>query len=108
MRIRPSVALAFGVGYLFGTRAGRESYEDLTRQARLVWDRPEVQSVAGIVSAQVGGVYRRARTLLGGSEPAPGPSSSADRFAPASGTPASGTPASNGLPSNGLGASTTP
>jgi hypothetical protein len=65
MRIRPTVALAFGLGYLFGTRAGRESYDELSRQARLVWDRPEVQSVAGIVSAQASGLYRRARTVIG-------------------------------------------
>ncbi|WP_045875938.1 hypothetical protein [Pseudofrankia sp. DC12] len=65
MRIRPTVAVAFGLGYVLGTRAGRESYDEITRQARLVWDRPEVQSVAGIVSAQAGGAYRRARTLIG-------------------------------------------
>ena len=64
MRIRPTVAVAFGLGYLFGTRAGREHYEAFTRQARLVWDRPEVQSVAGIVSAQVGGAYRRGRSTV--------------------------------------------
>ncbi|MBL7490105.1 hypothetical protein I6A60_36095 [Frankia sp. AgB1.9] len=66
MRIRPTIAVAFGLGYVLGTRAGRESYEEITRQARLVWDRPEVQSVAGIVSAQAGGAYRRARTVIGG------------------------------------------
>jgi hypothetical protein len=65
MRISPTVALAFGLGYLFGTRAGREQYDALSRQARLVWDRPEVQSVAGIVSAQAGGAYRRARAVVG-------------------------------------------
>ncbi|WP_007507006.1 MULTISPECIES: hypothetical protein [Pseudofrankia] len=96
MRIRPSVALAFGVGYLFGTRAGRESYEEIARQSRLVWDRPEVQSVAGIVSAQVGGVYRRARSTLGGNVAkghGDGPGRAADRFAPAGRT----TPKSNGF-----------
>jgi hypothetical protein len=65
MRIRPTVALAFGLGYLLGSRAGRESYDEITRQARLVWDRPEVQSVAGIVSAQAGSTYRRAASLIG-------------------------------------------
>ncbi|WP_238429739.1 hypothetical protein [Frankia nepalensis] len=66
MRIRPTVALAFVAGYLLGTRAGRESYDEIARQARLVWDRPEVQSVAGIVSAQVGGIYSRAAETLSG------------------------------------------
>jgi hypothetical protein len=79
MQIRPSVALAFGVGYLVGSRAGRESYDEVARRARLVWDRPEVQSVAGIVSAQVGGAYRRATTAAGGRGGARG------RFAPAAG-----------------------
>jgi hypothetical protein len=72
MRIRPTVALAFGLGYMLGTRAGRESYDEITRQARLLWDRPEVQSVAGIVSAQAGGAYLRARTLIGGRGAQPG------------------------------------
>jgi len=81
MRIRPSVALAFGIGYLFGTRAGRESYDEISRQARLVWDRPEVQSVAGIVSAQVGGAYRHAKTVLGVGGEQGGPRSTpTDRF----------------------------
>ena len=51
---------------LLGSRAGRERYEQVSRQARLVWDRPEVQSVAGIVSAQASGLYRRVRTVVGG------------------------------------------
>jgi hypothetical protein len=65
MPIRPTLGLAFGLGYLLGSRAGREHYDELTRQARLVWDRPEVQSVAGIVSAQAGGAYKKALSVLG-------------------------------------------
>jgi hypothetical protein len=66
MRIRPTVAFAFGVGFLFGSRAGRGSYDEVARQARQVLDRPEVQSVAGIVAAQAGGAYRRASAVVGG------------------------------------------
>ncbi|MBX6389683.1 MAG: hypothetical protein IRZ08_11920 [Frankia sp.] len=87
MRIRPSVALAFGLGYLLGTRAGRESYDEITRQARLLWDRPEVQSVAGIVSAQAGAVYRRTRRAFGGSPHPDGAAEHSTRLAASGAAP---------------------
>ncbi|HVV29508.1 MAG TPA: hypothetical protein VHC41_01385 [Mycobacteriales bacterium] len=43
-------------GYVLGTRAGRQRYETIARTARSVADRPEVQGVAGILRARVGGV----------------------------------------------------
>ncbi|EFC79881.1 hypothetical protein [Parafrankia sp. EUN1f] len=67
MRIRPSVAIALGVGYVLGARGGREHYDAIMRQAREVRERPEVQSVAGVVSAQAGALFGRVRAMLGGS-----------------------------------------
>ncbi|CUU55524.1 hypothetical protein Ga0074812_105176 [Parafrankia irregularis] len=69
MRIRPSVAIALGVGYVLGARGGREHYDAIMRQAREVRERPEVQSVAGVVSAQAGALFHRVRAMLGGTEP---------------------------------------
>ncbi|OAA24670.1 hypothetical protein UG55_10282 [Frankia sp. EI5c] len=67
MRIRPSLVVALGVGYVLGARAGREQYDALMRQAREVRERPEVQSIAGVVSAQAGALVQRVRSLVGGS-----------------------------------------
>lgn len=65
MRIRPSVVLALGIGYVLGARAGREHYDAIMRQARDVRERPEVQSAAGVVSAQAATIARRVRETLG-------------------------------------------
>lgn len=35
--------VGLGVGYVLGTRAGRERYEQIRRSAERVWNRPEVQ-----------------------------------------------------------------
>lgn len=87
MRIRPSVVLALGLGYVLGARAGREQYDVIMRQVREVRERPEVQSAAGLVSAQAGTVYQRVREVFAGrpAEPTSRP------FAP------SGSHSSNGL-----------
>jgi hypothetical protein len=65
MRISPSVALAFGAGYILGARAGRDHYDAITRQVRAIRERPEVQSAAGVVSAQAGDLYQRVRDAVG-------------------------------------------
>ncbi|MCK9877036.1 hypothetical protein MXD59_14850 [Frankia sp. Ag45/Mut15] len=65
MRIRPSVVIALGVGYVLGARAGREQYDAIMRQAREIRERPEVQGAAGLISAQAGAAFQRARGLLG-------------------------------------------
>ncbi|ABD12578.1 hypothetical protein [Frankia casuarinae] len=93
MRIRPSVILALGLGYVLGARAGREHYDAIMRQVRDLQERPEVQSVAGLVSAQAATVYQKARDLLG----AHAGQSATRLFAPL------GSHSSNGVGSNGVG-----
>ncbi|EIV96380.1 hypothetical protein [Frankia sp. QA3] len=66
MRIRPSVVIALGLGYVLGSRGGREHYDVIMRQLREVRERPEVQSAAGVVSAQAGTVFHRVRSLFAG------------------------------------------
>lgn len=41
------------LGYVLGTRAGRERYEQLSRTYRRVADHPAVQGAAGIAKAKV-------------------------------------------------------
>ena len=42
-----------GVGYVLGTRAGREKYNELVSKARKVADRPEVQEMTQAVKSAV-------------------------------------------------------
>jgi hypothetical protein len=54
------------IGYVLGTRAGRERYEELMDTARRIADRPEVQSSAGMLADQLSQASRQAMALLGG------------------------------------------
>jgi hypothetical protein len=55
--------LLFGVaiGYLLGSRAGRERYESIVRIARRVAGSQTVQSTAGVLQSQVDAAAQRAR-----------------------------------------------
>jgi hypothetical protein len=46
-----------GVGYVLGTRAGREKFDQMVVQARKVWESPTVQEAAGVVQAQATKLY---------------------------------------------------
>ncbi len=46
-------AAGIAVGYVLGSRAGRERYEQIKRWSRRVADNPAVQGVAGLGRAQV-------------------------------------------------------
>lgn len=45
--------LGAAVGYVLGTRAGHERYEQLVRTYQRVADHPAVQGAAGVVRARV-------------------------------------------------------
>lgn len=64
MRYKFSFVVGFGLGYLFGSRAGRERYESIMRTAQKVKDNPTVQSTAGVLQAQAGNVYTTARERI--------------------------------------------
>jgi hypothetical protein len=46
-----------GVGYVLGTRAGRERFDQIVAQARKFWESPTVQEAAGVVQAQATKIY---------------------------------------------------
>lgn len=50
-----------GVGYVLGTRAGREKYNALVSKARQVADRPEVQEVTQAVKSEANRLYEEGR-----------------------------------------------
>jgi 2',3'-cyclic-nucleotide 2'-phosphodiesterase (5'-nucleotidase family) len=74
-----------GVGYLLGTRAGREKYDKMVAKAREVMDRPDVQEVTGAVKAKANQLYdegrQRVRATIGDA-PAPTRDSSIDVVGP--------------------------
>src|SRR6201999_4539633 len=52
------------VGYVLGSRAGRERYEQIVRIARKTAGSQTVQSTAGVLQAQLDGLADRARIAL--------------------------------------------
>jgi hypothetical protein len=63
---RVYLVAGIAIGYVLGTRAGRERYEELMDQARRIADRPEVQSTAGMFADQVSQASRQILAVLGG------------------------------------------
>jgi hypothetical protein len=63
-RYRISFITGLAIGYILGTRAGRERYEQLKKLARAVADNPAVQQAAGAVQAQAAGAVSTASTRV--------------------------------------------
>ena len=53
-----------GVGYVLGTRAGREKFDQMVAQARKVWESPTVQEAAGVVQAQASKLYDEGKQVV--------------------------------------------
>ena len=53
-----------GVGYVLGTRAGRERFDQMVAQARKFWESPTVQEAAGVVQAQAGRLYDEGKQVV--------------------------------------------
>jgi hypothetical protein len=64
MRYRFVFAVGLGVGYVLGTRAGRERYEQLARLARKAADSPAFQQAAGAVQAQAADLAKSTRSKI--------------------------------------------
>jgi hypothetical protein len=55
-----SLLLGLAIGYVVGSRAGQERYEQLMRAYRSAAEHPMVQGAAGVVRAKVGELGARA------------------------------------------------
>ena len=53
-----------GVGYVLGTRAGREKFDQMVAQARKVWESPTMQEAAGVVQAQATRLYDEGKAVV--------------------------------------------
>jgi hypothetical protein len=52
------------VGFVVGTRAGRERYDQLVAAARRVWDHPTVQEATGVVQEQANRLYSEGKETV--------------------------------------------
>jgi hypothetical protein len=65
MRYKAMFAAGLAIGYVLGTRAGRERYEQIKRAAQRVADSPTVQEAAGLVGAKASKVAVKAKDFAG-------------------------------------------
>ncbi len=65
MRYRFTFAVGLAVGYVLGSRAGRERYEQIKRVTQRVADSPMVQQAAGVAGAQASKAAEVTRHKLG-------------------------------------------
>ncbi|MDF5757005.1 YtxH domain-containing protein [Spongiactinospora sp. TRM90649] len=66
MRYRVTFAVGLAVGYVLGSRAGRERYEQIKRATQRVVDSPAVQEAAGLFGARVSQAAGAAKDKAGG------------------------------------------
>jgi hypothetical protein len=65
MKYRFGFLTGAAVGYVLGTHAGRERYEQIKRLSRRVAENPTVQEAAGIMRARAGELAGTARQKVG-------------------------------------------
>lgn len=56
--------VGLGVGYVLGSRAGRQRYEQIVSAARRVKDNPTLQEAAGLAQAQAGRLVGSGKDVL--------------------------------------------
>lgn len=65
MSFKLTLALGFALGYVLGSKAGRERYEQIMRSARKLKDNPSVQGAAGMLQAQADNALGAVKDKLG-------------------------------------------
>jgi hypothetical protein len=61
MRFRLTFLIGLAAGYVLGSRAGRERYEQIMTTVRGLQENPAVQSAAGVLQAQASDLVDTAR-----------------------------------------------
>ena len=64
-----SFLAGFGAGYVLGSKAGRERYEEIRRGYARAKDDPRLQSLAGMAQARADDVLSSIRAQLGNETP---------------------------------------
>jgi hypothetical protein len=64
-----SFLAGFGAGYVLGSRAGRERYEQIRRAYAQAKDDPRLQSIAGMMQAKADDALSTVRSRMGSDAP---------------------------------------
>jgi hypothetical protein len=64
MRGKLMFLTGLAAGFVLGSRAGREKYEEITANAKKVWEHPTVQEAAGVAQAQANKLYTEGKDKL--------------------------------------------
>ena len=64
MRGKLFFVTGLAAGFVLGSRAGREKYEEIRTNAQKVWSHPSVQEAAGVAQAQANKLYTEGKDKL--------------------------------------------
>lgn len=64
MRNKLFFLAGLGVGYVLGSKAGRQRYEQIAQASRRVAEHPKVQETAGLIQAKTGTLVNTAKDVL--------------------------------------------
>jgi len=64
MRGKMAFLAGMAVGFVVGTREGRERYDQMVRKARQLMDHPTVQEAKGVVQAQATRLYEEGKEVV--------------------------------------------
>jgi hypothetical protein len=68
MRGKLMFITGLAAGFVLGSRAGREKYEEISANAKKVWEHPTVQEAAGVAQAQANKLYSEGKDKLNSSK----------------------------------------
>ena len=64
MRGKLMFLTGLAAGFVLGSRAGREKYEEIRESAKKLWESPSVQEAAGVAQAQANKLYSEGKDKL--------------------------------------------
>jgi hypothetical protein len=64
MRGKLMFLTGLAAGFVLGSRAGREKYEEIRANAQKLWEHPTVQEAAGVAQAQANKLYTEGKDKL--------------------------------------------
>ncbi|MEU8659246.1 hypothetical protein [Actinoplanes philippinensis] len=64
MRGKLMFLTGLAAGFVMGSRAGREKYEEIRASAQKLWEHPTVQEAAGVAQAQANKLYTEGKDKL--------------------------------------------
>jgi hypothetical protein len=64
MRGKLMFITGLAAGFVLGSKAGREKYEEIRANAKKVWENPSVQEAAGVAQAQANKLYSESKDKL--------------------------------------------